>query len=327
MAKGNNFPLLPMRPAGKVGDSERIVVVIPTLNEEAGVGATLDGLQEALRGRNHSIVVVDGRSQDRTVEISKSRNATVIYQKNAGYGDALFTGYLYGILGLGARVFLTVDGDGSYNPFDSARLVEPILSGEADFVLGRRQVEQGAMTLTNRFGNWAISWIARRFLRIRVSDSQSGVFAFRSVLVECVDIRTRGWAVNTEILKQASELGLVIRELPVRYHPRLGQTKLSPLRGGLENIAVALRMMRDAEPLLLFGLLAFVFLLIGTYAGGSVVLEWVQTGTETHVGTAIFSALAVTIGAELVFFALLADMIKQLRRKTLPRTEILFERA
>jgi hypothetical protein len=169
--------------------------------------------------------------------------------------------------------------------------------------------------------------MARRLLRIPVTDSQSGVFAFRSVLVERIDIRTRGWAVNTEILKQASELGMVIRELPVRYHLRLGQTKLNPLRGALANMAVFLRMMRDAEPLLLFGLLAFVFLLIGTYAGGSVVLEGLRTGTETHVGTAIFSALTVTIGAELVFFALLADMIKQLRRKTLPRREISFERA
>jgi len=318
---------VPIPPGRISGHSSNVVVVIPTLNEEAGIAKTLDGLRESLRSYDHAVVVVDGHSRDRTVEVSKSRKATVIYQKGSGYGDALFTGFLYGISALNAKILLVMDGDGSYDPNDAQKLIDPIVRGEADFVVGRREPESGAMSLTNRFGNWAISWMTRRLLHLPLKDSQSGMFAFSSFLVEETDFRTKGWAVNTEILKQAAEVGMVIHEMPVRYRQRLGQSKLSPLKAGLANVAVALRMMRDAEPLLLFASLASIFLAVGIVTGASVILEWLHTGTETHIGTAIFSALTTLIGVELVFFGLLADMIKHARRRTRPRKDIFFEKA
>jgi glycosyltransferase involved in cell wall biosynthesis len=318
------FPIPPERISGH---SSNVIVVIPTLNEETGIAKTLDGLRESLRSYDHAVVVVDGHSCDRTVEVSKSRKATVIYQKGSGYGDALFTGFLYGIRALNAKILLVMDGDGSYDPNDVPKLIDPIIRGEADFVVGRRVPESGAMSLTNRFGNWAISWMTRRLLRLPLKDSQSGMFAFRSFLVEEIDFRTKGWAVNTEILKEAAELGMVIHEVPVRYRQRLGQSKMNSFKGGLTNVAVILRMMRDTEPLLLFASLASIFLAVGIFTGGSVIIEWLRTGTETHIGTAIFSTLTTLIGVELAFFGLLADMIKHVKRKTRPRKEIFFEEA
>jgi dolichol-phosphate mannosyltransferase len=303
----------------------KVVVVIPTLDEEAGIARTLDGLRNSLQGFDYEIVVVDGHSRDRTVELCKSRNATVIYQKGVGYGDALFTGFLYGISALKAKIFLAIDGDASYDPGDAPMLIDHITERKADLVVGRRQSESGSMSLANRYGNRLISWMTRNLLHIPLSDSQSGMFAFRSVLIEETDFRTKGWAANTEILKQAAELGMIIHELPVRYNPRLGKSKLNPLKGALANLGVALRMMRDAEPLLLFVSVASLFFAIGVVAGAAVVLGWTRTGTEIRLGAAIFSAVTIIIGVELVLFGLLADMLKHLRRKTLAPEQISFE--
>jgi glycosyltransferase involved in cell wall biosynthesis len=303
----------------------KVVVVVPTLDEEAGIAKTLDGLRDSLKGFDYEIVVVDGHSRDRTVELSKSRNATVVYQKGAGYGDALFTGFLYGTSALKAKIFLTIDGDASYESEDAPALIDHIAEGKADLVVGRRQSEPGSMGLINRHGNRLISWMTRNLLHIPVSDSQSGMFAFRSVLIEETDFRTKGWAANTEILKQAAELGMMIHELPVRYNPRLGKSKLNPLKGGLANLGVALRIMRDAEPLLLFLSVASVFFGIGAAAGAAVAVGWTKTGIETGLGTALLSAVTIIIGVELVLFGLVADMLKHLRRKTLAPEQISFE--
>jgi len=305
--------------------SDRIVVVIPALNEETGIAKTLSELKQALRQYEFQPVVVDGHSNDTTVEVAKRHGAIVVYQMRTGYGDALYTGFLYALNYLNPTIFLTLDADGSYDAYDAPKLIDQIIKGEAEYVTGRRSPDKDAMNLANRFGNWAISWITRRLLRIPLRDSQTGLFAFRSYLVAETRLNTKGWAINTELLKQAAEMGLTIREVPVRYHARIGKSKLGPILGGAANLAVVLRMMRDAEPLLLFSLFAITFIVFGFLAGSSVVIEWILTGTETHVGTAVLSALAVTVGVQLLAFGLLADMIRERRRR--PRREFRFTTA
>jgi len=305
--------------------NEKIVVVLPALNEELGIAQTLDELRQALKEYDFQALVVDGHSADGTVEVAKRRGATVVYQMRSGSGDALYTGFLYALQFMGPTIFLTLDADGSYDVHDAPKLIDPIVSGEADYVTGRRSLDKDAMNPTKRFGNLAISWMTRRLLRIPLRDSQTGMFAFRSYLMAETNLRTRGWAVNTELLKHAAEMDLIIREVPVRYRGRIGKSKLGPTSGGATNLSVILRMMRDAEPLLLFAFFAMAFILLGLLTGSSVVVEWILTGTETHVGTAILSALSVIVGVQLLALGLLADMIKE--RRTRPRREFRFRTA
>jgi dolichol-phosphate mannosyltransferase len=307
-----------------VPQKPKVVVVMPALNEEGGV-STIGELKKTLKHCTHEVLVVDGYSKDRTVAESKRQGAVVIYQMGKGYGDALFTGFLYGLEHLHATIFLVMDADGSYDVRDAPELIEPLLRREADYVTGRRKYDSKAMRDTNRLGNWVISFVTRHLLRIPVHDSQTGMFAFRSYLVEGTDFRTRGWAINTEMLKLAAEMEMVITEVPVHYHSRVGDSKLGLVSGTLANLAVIFRMMRDTEPLLMFGSAAILFVAFGALTGSSVVAEWFLTGTETHVGTAILAALSVIVGIQLMAFGLLSDMIKQVRRKTRPRDELFFK--
>ena len=305
-------------------DRAKLVVVMPALNEEAGVGSTIDELKTTLHNYDFHIVVVDGHSKDKTVEIAKKSGATVVYQRRPGYGGALNTGFLYGLLKLDASIFLALDADGSYSIKDTPKLIDCILRGEADYVTGKRVPEtKEAMNYPNKFGNWVISWMTRSLLRIPLHDSQTGMFAFRTSLIRGTNLKTQGWAINTELLKRAVEMDMVIQEIPVTYRNRLGKTKLGIIKGGLANLAVLLRMMRDAEPMLLFGTFAGVFVLIGILAGTGVAIEWLTTGTEKHIMTAILSAMSVMVGIQLLAIGLLADMIRS--RTTYEKKDMQFE--
>jgi dolichol-phosphate mannosyltransferase len=306
--------------------NEKIVAVIPSLNEEKGIGQTIRELNVALRRKNYNykIVVVDGGSQDRTVAIAKDEGAIVLQQIDEGYGGALLTGFLYGLHVLHATILFVTDADMTYDCSNAGALIDPILDKRSDYVIGRRLPSKDAMGNVHAFGNWAITWMVARFLRTSVHDSQSGMFAFRSYLIRETDFHTKGWAVNTELLKRAAEMNMSIGEATVNYRKRIGEVKHSTISGGLANIAVILRMMRDAEPLLFFSLLAFVFIVLGAITGARVAIEWILTGTESHVGTAILSALSVIVGIQLLAFGLIADMIKQSRRKNRPANELVF---
>ena len=291
---------------------EKVAVVIPTLNEEKGIGQTVTKLKNALSGYDFTIIVVDGNSVDRTVERAKEVGAIIIRQDGKGYGDALFKGFLFGMEELSATIFLTLDADGTYEPSDAPKLLDPILTREVDFNIGRRMPTEGALTGLRKYGNYMISWLTRRLLRLDVQDTQSGMMAFRSQLIEDLDLNVKGWGINTEMLKRAKDIGMIIRETPIRYYERIGQSKLNPLHAAVVDVAVALRMMRDTEPLLFFGGIGAGFICLGLVIGFEVVVDWLRTGSVTNVARVILSTLITTVGVQLVSLGLVAEMINNL---------------
>jgi len=295
----------------------KIVVIIPTLNEASGIATVINNVKEAFEGFNYEILVVDGRSTDDTVNIAKSCGARVIYQRRKGYGNALLAGCIYGVEKLASDILVTIDADGSYDPHDCPKLIRKILSHESDYVVGRRRRNAKSMSVSHRFGNWLISWLVRRLLHVQISDTQSGLFAFRSELIDNVDIRASGWAVNTEMLKRAAELNMVIDEVEVSYSERIGRTKLNTFNAGLTNILVILQMMRDTEPLLLLGIVGLLFLIAGGAIGSYVIAAWLSVGTLTNTGLALLSALLVVTGVQLISLGLIADMMKKRQRQSL----------
>jgi len=157
-----------------------LAIVIPTLNEEKGIESTIKSINTSLDGKfSYIIVVVDGLSTDRTVEIAKSMDALVIKQRRRGYGDALQAGFYYVDTKLNSLITVMLDADGTYEPKDIVNMAKIIKNGEADFVIGDRfaNMDKNAMTRLNKIGNKALSSIARKTLGVKVSDSQCGLRA------------------------------------------------------------------------------------------------------------------------------------------------------
>jgi len=225
-------------------DSHTIALVIPTLNEESGLFKVLDQISYALSGYRYQVVVVDGHSTDRTVEIARERGVGVIFQRNKGYGDALLTGFQYVNECLGIDIIVMLDADLSYDPCDIPRLLEPILEDETDYVIGNRfeGLRKGAMPLLNRIGNQLLSRFADLALEIGVSDTQCGIRAFRSELLNEIDTVSEGMSFAIEMLVKAKFVGARIVEVPVNYRRRVGNTKLNPIRDGMRIFWTILRL-------------------------------------------------------------------------------------
>jgi dolichol-phosphate mannosyltransferase len=300
-----------------------IVVVIPTLYEEKGIGLVIDGINKAMHQYNPTVLVVDGYSKDKTVEIAKEKGASIIYQRADGYGDALMTGFEYANNHINADIIVMMDADGTYDPDDIPELLTPLLKNQADLVIGNRfrGMKRGAMTFTNRIGNRILSWIARRSLRIKVTDTQCGLRAFRANLIRNLHIKTEGMSFATEMLAEAKQAGARILEVPIAYHPRIGDAKLNPIKDGMRILGTILRLIRDYEPLLFFGGFGFILVSIGSLIGMSIVFEWIRTGSVTHLASVSLSSMLIVTGFFVFMIGLLADMIKDLRKELRAKTE------
>ena len=200
-----------------------ISVIIPVFNEESSIGRVLDDLpQEKLK----EIIVVDNACTDNTAEVAQKHGARVVEETRRGYGSAC----LKGISELnGTDVIVFIDGDYSDYPEELEKLVEPIKTGEADFVLGSRMIlpdSRAALLPQARYGNQLATYLIILFFGYRFTD----LGPFRAIRYESlkqlsmVDIDF-GWTVEMQI--KAVKHGLRIKEIPVHYRKRIGISKIT----------------------------------------------------------------------------------------------------
>jgi glycosyltransferase involved in cell wall biosynthesis len=179
------------------------------------------------RGLYQHIIVADNGSRDRTVEIARQAGATVVTELRRGYGAACLRALAS--LPPDAQTVVFMDADSSDDPAEAAGLLEPILKGRADFVLGSRtlgKAEKGALQPHQRFGNQLATFLIRALFGYRYSD----LGPFRAIRVDALrklDMRDRnfGWTIEMQI--KAIRQKLRIEEVPVTYRSRIGVSKIS----------------------------------------------------------------------------------------------------
>jgi glycosyltransferase involved in cell wall biosynthesis len=192
-----------------------VVVIIPTLNEEASIGGVLRALPPTVRA-----IVADGGSSDATATLATAQGADVL-SVGRGYGRACFAAADSAPAG---SILVFMDGDGADDPASLAALVAPVRSGEADLVLASRvtgQRERGSMSIHQIAAGLVIGGMIRLLYGMRYTD----MCAFRAIRREtllALGMRemTYGW--NLEMQMKAARAGLRIREIPVAYRRRSG---------------------------------------------------------------------------------------------------------
>ncbi len=292
---------------GRSGVIAKVCVIIPTMNEPA-ISKVIDDTRKALRHFNAEIMVVD-KSVDDTARKAKRSGAIVVTQDKIGYGNAYLLGFHN--VSVDTDVVVMMDGDNTYDPYEIPLLIEPIINGGADIVLGNRfaRMEEGAMNARNKFGNRMITGTMNSLYRLNLKDSQSGFRALRKSALDIMEITSDGMPFASEMIIDARKKSLHIVEVPVTYRPRIGEAKLNAYKDGSLIFTLIIRMVRDYNPFMLFLSIGSVFILLSILSGSAVIYEWVTTGNITRIALTVLTAVMFLTGLQIVFFGLLADII------------------
>jgi dolichol-phosphate mannosyltransferase len=207
---------------------KEIVCIIPTLNE----GDTIvEVIRKAQQFTSH-VVVVDGHSNDDTCERAKTAGAEILYQEGKGKGWALRTAFSQ----LNSDIYVTIDGDATYDASELVNLVQPIIDGKADMVVGSRLkgcMEPGSISRVNKIGNNLFNFLINHIFNGEISDSQSGFRALSDYAVKQLNLTSHDFEVETEITIKALKAGLRIKEVPIQYSRRRGtKSKLHSFKDG-----------------------------------------------------------------------------------------------
>ncbi len=216
-----------------------IACLIPALNERDSIGKVIAGLPASVS----RVIVADNGSTDGTPDVATAAGAEVVFENRRGYGSAC----LRGIAHLRARppdVLVFMDGDFSDYPDEMPALVDPIMRGDVDLVIGSRvrgQREPGALLPQAIFGNWLATSLIGWLFGFRYTDlGPFRAIRFERLLDLEMDDRDFGWTVQMQV--RALVRGLRVHEVPVRYRRRIGESKISgTVTGSVKAGTVILR--------------------------------------------------------------------------------------
>lgn len=203
-------------------------VILPALNEAAALPRVLAGLPSGFRG-----IVVDNGSTDGTAEVAAALGALVVHEAQRGFGAACWAG----LQAADDDVVCFMDADGSFDGADLLAVAAPVVAGCRDLVLGARQAERGAWPVHARLANRVLAAEMGRRTGQHFSDL-GPMRATRRVDLLALGLRDRrsGWPL--EMVLRAHGAGWSIHEVPVRYRPRIGRSKVTgTVRGTARAVA------------------------------------------------------------------------------------------
>lgn len=206
---------------------ESLYVVIPAYNESGTIGGVLASLPETVRGRAVRAVVVSDGSEDRTTRIAREHDAVVVeHPINQGQGGALNTGFEIARRH-GAEIVVTMDADGQHPADQLSDLVDPIVTDEADYVLGSRYRGEDASgnSLARQGGIRAFTWLINAMAKTDITDCTNGFRAIRGSRLGDLTLTEERFSAP-ELIIEARKNGLRIAEVPVTIREReAGETK------------------------------------------------------------------------------------------------------
>lgn len=213
-----------------------ISVIVPVFNEEFTIGDVVQGIRNALdaMGLSYEVLVVDDGSSDNSVNVALSSQAKVLMlKKHMGKGYALRAGFSKAR----GNIIITIDSDGSHDPYDIPKILEPILKNEADLIIGSRFLNNKNIFVNglNKAGAKILNFTIRILTGRAISDSQSGYRAFKSSIAKTISLKSVGYEIESEMLIKAIKKGFRAKEVPIKFEQRTyGRSKLDPIKDGLK---------------------------------------------------------------------------------------------
>lgn len=289
-----------------------IAVLLPCYNEAATITQVIGEFRTHLP--QATIYVFDNNSRDDSAALARAAGATVISVPLQGKGNVVRRMFA----DVDADIYLMADADCTYDASRAMDLINPILSGEADTVVGTRDGGKGSFPSGHVFGNRLFNLIVRRLFGRGLKDIFSGYRAFSRRFAKSFPAHSEGFEIETEMSIYMLEQRIPLLEIPTKYgeRPEGSHSKLNTYRDGARIMFTILRLFKESRPFAFFSLIALALLTVSLLLGIPVVLEWRETGLVQRQPTAIL-AMGLTILSCLVFMAgLMLDSVARTYRET-----------
>lgn len=288
----------------------KTIAIIPAYNEES----TIENIIKTTSLFVDEVLVINDGSTDRTVEVTNNAGAILIDNiVNRGLGKTIQRGYDEAIK-RGADIVVQIDADGQYDPKEIPKLIQPILENKADLVLGSRLENlKYKMPWLKKQGNKAFTWLLRRLTGADIKDGQTGFRATRKEVLETFEI-LGDFTYTQEMIVKASEKGWRISNVPINFYQRnAGESRLipGPLSYAWRAWIIIIRTLRDYDPLRFFGIPGIIFVIAGLMFGTAFLYKFAIVGFIGHTPAVILTALLIIVGVQMIFMALMADMMRK----------------
>jgi glycosyltransferase involved in cell wall biosynthesis len=292
----------------------KLIVQIPCLDEEATLPATIADIPRRIDGVDEvELLVIDDGSTDRTVEVAREQGVEHIVRLTNNKGLAAgFQAGLDACLKLGADIVVNTDADNQYSGADIPKLVAPILAGEADIVVGDRQVSKiehfsGSKKALQRLG----SWVVRRLSDTEIADTTSGFRAYnREAALGLLVVDN--FTYTLESLIQAGKMLVAVGQVPVETNPQMRESRLFGSTGAYvrRNGLSILRIYTRYEPLRVFAGAGLLVMLLALAAWMPFLLDWILNGDSTgHLQSLLLGAVLFIVAIQLFALGVIGDIL------------------
>ncbi len=296
----------------------KLIVQIPCLNETATLAKVVGSIPRSIPGVDRvEVLVIDDGSTDGTADLAASLGVehVIRFKRNRGLARAFLAG-LDACLKLGADVIVHTDGDNQYPSEDIPRLIRPILDGEADFVVGERDIQNiEHFSPTKKSLQRLGSWVVRRFSGTAIPDTTSGFRAMSREAALKLNVVSE-YSYTLETIIQAGRQRIAIGHVPIRTNAKTRDSRLiSNTRDYIQRSALTiLRTYTMYEPLRVFTMAGGLLFGTGLAIGARFLVLFALGSGRGHVQSLILAAILLLLGFQVVLIGLLADIIGANRR-------------
>ncbi|MTK64296.1 MAG: glycosyltransferase [Methanobacterium sp.] len=292
--------------------SQQLTAIIPAYNEQVSIGSVV------LKARMYvdRVIVIDDGSDDRTEEIAVLAGAEIVkHPANQGKGKALESGFK---AARGSEILITLDADGQHRVTDIPKLVQPILSGEADIVNGSRYLngDDEDTPAYRRVGQNVLDVATNFNARSDITDSQSGFRAFAAYTIPAFKFRESGYGIESEMIIEASNAGFRIKEVPIGVRYDVNGSKKHPLTHGIGVLVKVLQDMEFNRPLYYFTLPGIAMIIIGLFAGLFFFGDYLNHESSSLAPTTL-AALLTLAGTFIAFTGIILHSMSRMIERTM----------
>ena len=239
----------------------RVTIGISAYNEEENIAKIITKLKKI----TNSIIVCDDGSSDMTSEISQELGVILVrHEKNLGYGAAIKT-IFQKAKEIESDILVTFDADGQHRIEDISTVTEPIIKTEAELVIGSRFLDLKSEEMPNyrKVGIKIITKVTNLSIKEKLTDSQSGFRAYSKKALQNISLTDEGMGISTEVLIKASNIGLIIAEVPIKVNYQGETSTHDPVSHGTSVILSTIKFTSIHNPLKFYGIPGIIFLIIG----------------------------------------------------------------